>query len=113
MPEQYGGAGVDRRYSVVLMEKQGRAGLSGPGWSLHSDIVANYINGFGTHEQKLQWLQPMARGKLITPIAMTEPRTGSELQAARNYQPADSDILLNHGTKLGSDTGQERVWQNG
>ncbi|HEY9544953.1 MAG TPA: acyl-CoA dehydrogenase family protein [Solimonas sp.] len=100
MPEQYGGAGVDRRYSVVLMEEQGRAGLSGPGWSLHSDIVANYINGFGTHEQKLQWLPPMARGEVITAIAMTEPSTGSDLQAVRTYAQEDGDDLIINGSKI-------------
>src|SRR3546814_8362928 len=81
------------------MEEQGRAGLSGPGWSLHSDIVANYINGFGTHEQKLQWLPPMARGEVITAIAMTEPSTGSDLQAVHTYAQEDGDDLIINGSK--------------
>ncbi|MGH8561132.1 MAG: acyl-CoA dehydrogenase family protein, partial [Nevskiales bacterium] len=62
MPEEYGGSGVDRLYSVILMEEQSHAGDSGTGFSLHSDIVANYINNFGSKEQKAQWLPKMATG---------------------------------------------------
>ena len=40
MPEEYGGAGVERLYSVILMEELARAGTSGPGFTLHSEIVA-------------------------------------------------------------------------
>ncbi|MDX1805218.1 MAG: acyl-CoA dehydrogenase family protein, partial [Alcanivorax sp.] len=47
MPEEYGGCGVDRLYSMILMEEQARVGDSAVGFSLHSDIVANYINNFG------------------------------------------------------------------
>ncbi len=100
MPEQYGGAGVDRLYSIVLMEEQARAGLSGPGWGLHSDIVANYINKFGTAEQKTKWLPPMARGEVITAIAMTEPGTGSDLQAVQTYAEEDGDELVISGSKI-------------
>jgi long-chain-acyl-CoA dehydrogenase len=43
VPEEYGGMGGDRLYSAVLMEEQSYAGVTGPGFSVHSDIVANYI----------------------------------------------------------------------
>lgn len=60
MPEQYGGAGVDRLYSMILIEEQAYAMDSSTGFSLHSDIVANYINNFGNEEQNrngsLKWL---------------------------------------------------------
>ncbi len=52
MPEQYGGSGVDRLYSMILIEEQAYAMDSSTGFSLHSDIVANYINNFGNEEQK-------------------------------------------------------------
>ena len=41
MPEEFGGAGVDRRYSTILIEEFARSGATGPGFSLHSEIVAN------------------------------------------------------------------------
>jgi acyl-CoA dehydrogenase len=100
MPEEYGGAGADRLYSIVLMEEQTRAGLSGPGWALHSEIVANYINRFGSREQKAQWLPKMVSGETITAIAMTEPGTGSDLQAVKTYAEEDGDDLLISGSKI-------------
>src|SRR5574337_650788 len=43
MPEACGGAGADKLYSVVQMEELARAGYSGIGFGLHSEIVAPYI----------------------------------------------------------------------
>ena len=99
MPEAYGGLGVDRTYSVILMEEQSYAGDSGVGFSLHSDIVANYINNFGNEEQKLKWLSPMATGEIVSAIAMTEPGTGSDLQAVRTTATLDGDHYVLNGSK--------------
>ena len=43
MPEAYGGADADKLYSVVQFEELSRAGVTGIGYSLHSEIVAPYI----------------------------------------------------------------------
>ncbi|MGH8504687.1 MAG: acyl-CoA dehydrogenase family protein [Stenotrophobium sp.] len=99
MPEEFGGLGVDRSYSTILMEEQAHAGDSGVGFSLHSDIVANYINNFGTKEQKLQWLPRMARGELVSAIAMTEPGTGSDLQSVKTTAVSDGDHYVINGSK--------------
>ena len=73
MPEEYGGAGADRRYSVILMEEQARANNSSIGFSLHSEIVAPYLNRYGSEVLKKKYLPKMATGELIGAIAMTEP----------------------------------------
>ena len=52
IPEEYGGSGVDFRYSAIALEEQGRVFASGPGFSLHSDIVAPYILHYGSEAQK-------------------------------------------------------------
>jgi alkylation response protein AidB-like acyl-CoA dehydrogenase len=100
MPEEYGGAGVDRLYSVILMEEQARVGDSASGFSLHSDIVANYINNFGNDAQKQQWLPKMATGECVSAIAMTEPGTGSDLQGIRTTAVADGDDYIVNGSKI-------------
>ena len=98
MPEQYGGSGVDRRYSAILMEEQAYALDSASGFALHSDIVANYILNFGNEEQKMAWLPKMATGEAIGAIAMTEPGTGSDLQSIRTTAVLDGDgaVVLHH-----------------
>jgi long-chain-acyl-CoA dehydrogenase len=100
MPEEYGGSGVDRLYSMILMEEQARVGDSASGFSLHSDIVANYINNFGTEEHKKHWLPKMATGEAVGAIAMTEPGTGSDLQSIRTTAVADGDDYILNGSKI-------------
>jgi long-chain-acyl-CoA dehydrogenase len=100
LPEQYGGSGVDRLYSMILIEEQAYAMDSSTGFSLHSDIVANYLNNFGNEQQKLQWLPKMATGELVTAIAMTEPGTGSDLQAVRTTAILEGDEYVINGSKI-------------
>jgi long-chain-acyl-CoA dehydrogenase len=100
MPEEYGGSGVDRLYSMILMEEQARVGDSASGFALHSDIVANYINNFGNEEQKKTWLPKMASGEAVAAVAMTEPGTGSDLQSIRTTAVADGDDYIVNGSKI-------------
>ena len=100
MPEAYGGSDVDRLYSMILIEEQAYAMDSSTGFSLHSDIVANYINNFGSEAQKHYWLTRMASGETVTAIAMTEPGTGSDLQAVRTTAVLDGDDYIINGSKI-------------
>lgn len=100
MPEAYGGSGVDRLYSMISIEEQAYAMDSSTGFSLHSDIVANYINNFGSEAQKHYWLTRMASGETVTAIAMTEPGTGSDLQAVRTTAVLDGDDYIINGSKI-------------
>ena len=98
IPAEAGGVGADRRYSIILMEEQARLNLTGLGFPLHSDIVAPYIDHYGTPEQKKQaWLPGMASGDLIAAIAMTEPGGGSDLQAIRTSATRDGDEYVISG----------------
>jgi acyl-CoA dehydrogenase len=99
VPEEFGGAGVDFRYSAILMEELAHSGCSGPGFALHSDIVAPYILHQANEEQKKRWLPRMASGELISAIAMTEPGTGSDLQAVTTTAKKDGDDYLINGSK--------------
>ncbi|MGD9774468.1 acyl-CoA dehydrogenase family protein [Diaphorobacter sp.] len=82
LPEPYGGGG-DFGHAAVLIEEVGRTNATGLGFPLHSDIVAPYINTYGTKAQKDRWLPRMAAGELIGAIAMTEPGAGSDLKSVR------------------------------
>jgi acyl-CoA dehydrogenase len=72
-PEEFGGAGADFLFSAVMIEEMTKRVFAAPGFRLHSDIVAPYILNYGTEEQKRAWLPKMAKGEVITAIAMTEP----------------------------------------
>jgi len=97
MPEEYGGAGADKLYSVAQIEELSRAGFSGIGYSLHNEIVAPYLLHYGTEAQKKIFLPRLASGELIGAIAMSEPSAGSDLQGikATAIQQGDGSYLLN------------------
>ncbi len=98
--ERFGGGGVrDFRYNAVLDEEVTRIGASGLGFGLHNDVVAPYLRDLCTEEQAARWLPGFCRGELITAIAMTEPGTGSDLQAIRTTARRDGDSWVLSGAK--------------
>lgn len=99
MPEAYGGSGLDFSFSALFLEELAKKGISGPGFSLHSDIVAPYILKYGTDAQKEKYLPVMATGEMITAIGMTEPNCGSDLQAIRTTAADHGDHYLVNGQK--------------
>ncbi|SFC38130.1 acyl-CoA dehydrogenase family protein [Collimonas sp. OK412] len=100
MPENYGGSGVDRKFSTIVLEELASSNASGIGWPLHSDIVAPYLLRYGSEELKQAWLPKMAAGTAITAIAMTEPGTGSDLQAIQTTAIEDGDDYIVNGAKI-------------
>ncbi len=99
LPEAYGGMGADFLYSTVVIEEIGRLGLTGIGFSLHSDIVAPYLLHYGTEEQKQRYLPRLVSGELIGAIAMTEPGAGSDLQGIKTSAVLDGDHYVINGSK--------------
>jgi acyl-CoA dehydrogenase len=97
LPQEYGGSGAGKLYSVVQMEELARGGYSGIGFGLHSEIVAPYILRYGTEAQKRKYLPKLASGEMIGAIAMSEPAAGSDLQGIRStgIRHADGSYLLN------------------
>jgi alkylation response protein AidB-like acyl-CoA dehydrogenase len=99
VPEEYGGAGADFLYSAVMIEEMAKRVFTAPGYRLHSDIVAPYILNYGSEAQKRRWLPAMARGEVIGAIAMTEPGTGSDLQAVRTTALRKGNEFVVNGQK--------------
>ncbi len=97
MPEEYGGSGADKLYSVTQMEALATAGFTGIGFGLHSEIVAPYILHYGTEAQKKKYLPLLASGEMVGAIAMSEPAAGSDLQGIRStaIRQDDGSYLLN------------------
>ena len=99
MPEDYGGAGADKLYSVVQMEELARGGFSGIGYGLHNEIVAPYLLHYGSAAQKKKYLPALARGDMIGAIAMSEPAAGSDLQGVKSTALLKGDHYLLNGSK--------------
>ena len=100
MPEEYGGVGVDKRFSVIVMEECARINATGLGWGLHSEIVVPYLLHYGSEHLKQKYLPKMASGEMIGAIAMTEPGAGSDLQGVRTTAVKDGDNYVVNGSKI-------------
>src|SRR5438105_4399596 len=100
VPEAYGGMGLDYLFDVVVFEEVWRVGASGPGFLIHTDLVATYILSFGTDEQRRHWLPKMVRGEAIGSLGMTEPHAGSDLKAIRTKAVRNGDEFVINGQKI-------------
>lgn len=106
IPAEYGGGGGSYLHDTVIMEEMHRAGVTGWGNQVHSSIVAPYFLHYGNEAQKQRWLPKMATGEMVGAIAMTEPNTGSDLQAVRTTAIKDGDEYVINGSKTYITNGQ-------
>jgi alkylation response protein AidB-like acyl-CoA dehydrogenase len=99
IPAEYGGGGGTFAHEAVIAEEQVRANAGSLGTAVHSTIVAHYLNGYGSEEQKHRWLPKLASGELVGAIAMTEPGTGSDLQSVTTKAIRDGEHYVIDGAK--------------
>lgn len=99
IPEAYGGGGGHFGHEAAVLIEQVRTLSTSLGLAVHSGIVAHYLNEYGSEEQKLRWLPKMASGEMVGAVAMTEPGTGSDLQAVATRAVVDGDEYVINGSK--------------
>jgi acyl-CoA dehydrogenase len=105
-PEALGGAGVDFRYELVVIEEIGKRGLEGFGAPVHSGIVAPYIIALAGPEQRARWVPKMVSGEIVLAVGMTEPGAGSDLKAIRTTARREGDHYVLTGQKTFISNGQ-------
>lgn len=103
--EENGGLGLDFGFNCIVNEELCYLGTSA-GFTLQSDITANYFERLGTPEQREKYLPGMVSGEVITAIAMTEPGAGSDLQGVRTTAIEDGNHLVINGSKTYITNGQ-------
>ena len=98
VPEAYGGLGLDFGFNAIVSEEISYLG-SAVGFTLQSDIVADYLVHYGSEEQKQRYLPGMVAGTTISAIAMTEPGAGSDLQGMKTMARRDGNGWRLSGSK--------------
>ncbi len=98
LDEDWGGAGANLAYQLVVQDEMARAELPAGTTSVHS-IAAHYILAYGTDAQKQRWLPRLASGELLGAIAMTEPGCGSDLKAIGTRARRDGEHYVIDGAK--------------
>ena len=101
IPEEYGGIGGDYLTYAMAMEELGRADSSVRGIvSVSNGLVGKPILGFGTEEQKQQWLRPIATGEALGCFGLTEAETGSDTGSLSTRAVRDGSDYLITGEKM-------------
>ncbi|NPV91911.1 MAG: acyl-CoA dehydrogenase [Firmicutes bacterium] len=97
--EEYGGAGGDLLFDMILIEEMGRRSVIPMFFHLHSTVCVPYIDTFGNEEQKKRWLPGAVSGESILAIAMTEPGAGSDVAGMRTKAVKDGGHYVLNGAK--------------
>ena len=105
VPEELGGAGGGLAFDAITLYEQGRVGDAGWGFGIQS-IVIHYLLAYGSEEQKKRWVPGLVDGEKVAALAMTEPGTGSDLQAIRTFAEKDGNQYSLNGSKIFITNGQ-------
>jgi len=101
LPEAYGGAGMDIMSYVIVVEEVSKAcGSTGVLISAHTSLACDPILHFGSEEQKKKYLPPLACGKRIGCLLLTEPGAGSDVAGIATTYRQDGDGFVINGSKL-------------
>jgi alkylation response protein AidB-like acyl-CoA dehydrogenase len=108
VPEAYGGSGADY-LSVALMLEEIAKGCGSTGLivAAHLGLACGPLNLFGTEAQKQRWLPPMAQGKMLGCLGLTEPDAGCDLRGIRTAAARESDGWVINGSKMWLTNGAE------
>ena len=102
---QYGGAGMDTVSYVLAMEEISKIDASvSVVMSVNNSLVCYGLQEFGSEEQKIKYLTPLAQGRkdndlYIGAFMLSEPEAGSDATSQRTTAEDKGDHYLLNGTK--------------
>ncbi len=100
VPEEYGGGGMDNvSYALALIEISKACASTGAIMSVNNSLYCYPLMAFGTHEQKMKYLSPVAAGEKIGCYGLTEAGAGSDPAALRTSAVRDGDEWVINGEK--------------
>ena len=100
IPERYGGMGLDYLSYGLVVEELGRTDASLRSVvSVHVGLVGLAILGFGTDEQKDEWL-PRLCGEGLAAFGLTEPDAGSDPSSMTTGASHDGRDWVLNGAKM-------------
>ena len=100
IPEEYGGAGMDYvSYMVAMIEISKACASTGVIMSVNNSLYCFPINTFGSHEQKVKYLTPVASGKAIGCYGLTEAGAGSDPASMRTTAELHGESWIINGEK--------------
>ncbi len=109
-PVAYGGAGLDKAQFLILLEElqaiHARPPLGGMGVTMLGPTLLEY----GTEDQKLKHLPPVARGETAWCQGYSEPGAGSDLASLQTKAEDTGDCYLVNGSKIWTSGADHADW---
>ncbi|WP_031469182.1 acyl-CoA dehydrogenase family protein [Sciscionella sediminilitoris] len=100
IPQEWGGLGLDLTQDVELAMEFGYTTLALRSmFGTNNGIAGQVLVGFGTDEQKSEWLERIASGAVVASFALTEPGAGSNPAGLRTSAVRDGDDWVIDGQK--------------
>ncbi len=97
---KYGGAGLDSISYVLAMEEIAKVDASAAViMSVNNSLVCAGLEKYGSEEQKIKYLTPLAKGEVIGAFCLSEPEAGSDATSQRTTAIDMGDHYLVNGTK--------------
>ena len=95
-PEEYGGAGLDFSYSMVMAEALGQCNCGGVPMAIgvHTDMATPALARFGSDELRQEWLVPTIAGDVVACLGVSEPGGGSDVAAIMAKQTGPARCCL-------------------
>jgi alkylation response protein AidB-like acyl-CoA dehydrogenase len=101
VPVEYGGGGLDyKTYALVVEEVSRVCHVVGLAMTLASGLVGNSVQAFGTEEQKVRYLGPLARGESFGGAGVTEARSGTDVSDMDTTVRRDGSDYIINGAKM-------------
>lgn len=99
IPQEWGGLGLNLAQDVELAMELGYTSLALRSmFGTNNGIAGQVLVGFGTDEQKAEWLERLATGEVAS-FALTEPGAGSNPSGLRTKAVRDGDDWIINGDK--------------
>jgi alkylation response protein AidB-like acyl-CoA dehydrogenase len=109
-PVEYGGAGMNRAQEKIFKEEMDRIEARNPLQSFGIWMLGPALLHFGTHEQKLHYLPPIARGEIRWCQGYSEPGAGSDLASVQTKGEDKGDHWLVNGQKIWTSYADKADW---
>jgi acyl-CoA dehydrogenase len=99
IPQEFGGLGLNLAQDVEMAMELGYTSLALRSmFGTNNGIAGQVLVGFGTDEQKAQWLERLATGEVAS-FALTEPGAGSNPSGLRTKAIRDGENWIINGDK--------------
>jgi len=109
-PVAYGGAGMTPAQAKIWREELGRIGGRSPLSSFGIWMLGPALLKFGTEEQKVHYLNPIARGEVRWCQGYSEPGSGSDLVSLQTYGDDQGDHWVVSGQKIWTSYADKADW---